>query len=209
MKQFFFEIKQNLYFILSQKRDLLLLPLLGGATFFLQEIMNVSFYIDWASSFNVWGTAFITSMFLFMLFDLTLDNLKFFKKYNKVKISISFFVSTFVGETISYSLKDSFVWWHWIVYAVSATIFTIALLFFITIGISFGKEKAKKHYEEETASYFSKIESMSKQERSVFIKMCNKALELDDSLLSFIMMFHSKDEMLTILDDFKTIEKKS
>ena len=48
---------------------------------------------------------------------------------------------------------------------------------------------------------------MPKENRDLFIQMSNKALSLDDALLSFIMMFDSKEQIKEMRDDLKTISK--
>lgn len=207
LRKLFNEIFTNTKALIISKKDILLVPLLGAVVYFLQSIMNTNFNITWVGDFNVWGTSFLVSAFLFMIFDLTLNKIPFFNKYNKLTLAISFFVSTFVGESISYTFKDNIQWWHWIVYALMSIIFFGALLVCMGIGASLGKEKANEKMKKATREYVQSLKEMPKENRDLFIQMSNKALSLDDALLSFIMMFDSKEQIKEMRDDLKTISK--
>ena len=58
-----------------------------------------------------------------------------------------------------------------------------------------------------TREYVQSLKEMPKENRDMFIQMSNKALSLDDALLSFIMMFDSKEQIKEMRDDLKTISK--
>ena len=58
-----------------------------------------------------------------------------------------------------------------------------------------------------TREYVQSLKEMPKENRDLFIQMSNKALSLDDALLSFIMMFDSKEQIKEMRDDLKTISK--
>jgi len=207
LRKLFNEIFTNIKVLIISKKDILLVPLLGAVVHFLQSIMNTNFNITWVGDFNVWGTSFLVSAFLFMIFDLTLNKIPFFNKYNKLTLAISFFVSTFVGESISYTFKDNIQWWHWIVYVLMSIIFFSGLLVCMGIGASFGKEKANEKMKKAAREYVQSLKEMPKENRDLFIQMSNKALSLDDALLSFITMFDSKEQIKEMRDDLKTISK--
>lgn len=207
LRKLFNEIFTNTKVLIISKKDILLVPLLGAVVYFLQSIMNTNFNITWVGDFNVWVTSFLVSAFLFMLFDLTLNKISFFNKYNKLTLAISFFVSTFVGESISYTFKNNIQWWHWIIYVLMSIIFFGALLACMGIGASFGKEKANEKIKKVTGEYVQSLKEMPKGNRDLFIQMSNKALSIDDALLSFIMMFDSKEQIKEMRDDLESISK--
>ena len=136
MLRFLKNIFLNAIFIIKRKKDLIFFPLLASVVAFLQHITDTQFNIKWIGDFNVWATSFIVSLFLFMLFDLVLDHVKVFKKYAKTKVIISFVVSTFIGETVSYTLHDDLKWWHYIVYAILAILFGLTIFICLGIGSS-------------------------------------------------------------------------
>ena len=168
-KKYALEIVNNIKVLIKIKKDILFVPVLGAVVYFLQEIMNASFNVEWVSDFNVWSTAFLTSVFLFMLFDLTLNKIPFFSKYNKLTLIISFFVSTFIGESISYSFKNTIQWWQWILIVLFTVAFFFALLFCIGIGASFGKEKAEITFEKVKQEYIDNLKNMSEDDHNIFL----------------------------------------
>ena len=183
LRKLFNDIFTNIKALIISKKDILLFPLLGAVVYFLQSIMNTNFNITWVGDFNVWGTSFLVSAFLFMLFDLTLNKISFFNKYNKLTFAISFFVSTFVGESISYTLKNNIQWWHWIVYTLMSIVCFDTLLVFMGIGVSLGKKQTKK---------------LRKQQENI-LRVSKKCLKRIEIYLFKCQIKHSLSTMLCFL----------
>ena len=202
IKSVFINIK-NLFLI---DKSLILFPILCVAVAYLEYITNVEWNINWIGDFNVWATSFIVSLFLYMLCDVILEKMKIFQKYKKIKIALSFVISTFIGETITYTLSDNVLWWHYIVYAIIALTFGGLLVILLGVGAEFGKDKAKERIQKELEEYKDDIRNMPKEYKDALMRYGKRALKLDDGLFAFIANFQDKETIKQIMEDCKTIK---
>ena len=202
IKSVFINIK-NLFLI---DKSLILFPILCAAVAYLEYITNVEWNINWIGDFNVWATSFIVSLFLYMLCDVILEKMKIFQKYKKIKIALSFVISTFIGETITYTLNDNVLWWHYIVYAIIALTFGGLLVILLGVGTEFGKDKAKERVQKELEEYKDDIRNMPKEYKGALMRYGKRALKLDDGLFAFIANFQDKETIKQIMEDCKTIK---
>lgn len=199
----------NLYRIaLSRNKDLLVFPIVGAAMWFIQTIASPSFDFGWLGNINAWVSSFIITFLTYMLFDMLLNRISFFVEHKYLLAAISFVVSTFIGETLSYQLKENITWQIWLWAGVEYIFGFAILLISATLGLSIGVSKAEKNAIAADNHYKETISKMSKADKRKVLSFCNKALSINDETFELIVHMKSKEAIAIIkqdlLDNIKT-----
>lgn len=192
----------NLYQIaLKKNKDLLVFPIVGAAMLFIQTIAFPSFDFGWLGNINAWVSSFIITFLTYMLFDMFLNRVPFFTEHKYLLAAISFVTSTFIGETLSYQLKENITWQLWLWAGAEYIFGFIILLISTTLGLSIGVSKAEKKAIAADNYYKETISKMSKADKRRILSFCNKAISINDETFELIVRMKSKEAIAIIKQD--------
>lgn len=197
-------MKNRIKFVFSvfrTRKDLLLIPLFGGFLCFVQAIADPNVGLDWAKDINVWINSFLTSAFIYMLLDLFLKRIKFFKKHNTLFMILSFFISTFVGQMLSYKIRDNLEPLNYLGASISLIGGIIGFFIVVSLGLLMGRDKGEQEVIKLEKNYKETIQKMSKHDRKKMRHFCEKALQLDDATFKLISLYQNKSMIQSVKHD--------
>ena len=175
--------------------------MVGASIWFFQTIATPQWSFSWFLTINPWISSFIITYTTFALLDACLGKLAFFKKHKYLFLAISFFVSTFLGESLTYELLESIPWHTWL-FASLEYLAGFAVLLIATLeGIWLGVQKGNKELEESIKQYNNQLKEMPKEHKKALIKSCKKALRLDDGTFFIISHCKTREDVEEILND--------
>lgn len=189
----------------SVNTDLIVFPLVAAFLLFVNNITTKTFDINGITNINAWAGSFATSFLAYMLFDILLSKVVFFKKHRYIFIGVSFIVSTFLSNCIQYDLISNFdedaIRKSIPIFVVDFCFLVFMVLYGLKIGISKTIEKKKKAEEQ----YTSLITKMNEEERNELVNICKSAIEIDDDVFEFIVCSRNKESVKQILEDLNKI----
>ena len=182
----------------KRNKDLILIPIAGAILWFIQRISSVAFDISWIATFDSWITSYMITLLTYMILDATLGNLKFFKNHKYIFVLISFFVSTFLSESLSFHMREDICWRLWVLASVEFIIGFVVLFISTVCGLSIGANKEISKALKVEAEFSAEVAKMSEKERKDIIKLCSKALNVKNETFEFIASMKTKDAILVI-----------
>lgn len=187
--------------LLKEKPDLIMFPIIGGFVWFFQTIAAPTWSMGWISTFDPWISSFVLSITVFSFVDLFLNKVSFFKRHRYLSIIISFFTSTFIGESLTYTINENLTWGTWLLAFVQYVIGFVVLLFCVFLGLAFGIEKEKTNLVKEEERYKATLDSMPKNDKKILAQKLKKALRLDDATFDIILELKSKENIKELFND--------
>ena len=183
--------------------DLIVFPIVAAFLIFIVNATDKVFDINGILDINVWIGSFATSFFVYMVFDLILSKASFLKHHKYLFIGLSFVISTFLGSCIQYSLKNDLNVEYIKRLVLVGFIDAVFLIAMVIYGLKSGIEKTRIKSLEEKAEYDAFIKSISKKDKASILKICKKAMKIDEETFMLITFMKSKENIKIIMGDLE------
>lgn len=186
----------------SNNKDLIVFPIVGAVMWFIQTIAIPNFDIRCLASVDAWISSFIITFLTYMIFDMLFSRISFFEKHKYLLSALSFVVSTFIGGSLSYQVKENITWQLWVTAGVEYIAGFIILFIASAVGFSFGTNKEEKKVRDMESRFKEDMAKMSNAQKRKLRSSCDKALKLDDDVFSLIIMMQSKEAIACMKKEY-------